>query len=180
MFVFVGWLYEPLDDSGISFARCRLVAEVEAAALACVFFFQAEDGIRDKLVTGVQTCALPISVKPRCSTYGTSVGSAWPGAVASVISPGHRRKRSCLMSAARWPGSGVRLHATVKVTGPRSGPTLATTNSGPIRKSGCGREARNTWAGPGAGDATIRKAAISRARRRSTSELVAQDRHRVQ
>src|SRR5687767_14135837 len=27
------------------------------------FFFQAEDGIRDKLVTGVQTCALPISRK---------------------------------------------------------------------------------------------------------------------
>src|SRR2546425_8944106 len=27
---------------------------------AFVFFFQAEDGIRDKLVTGVQTCALPI------------------------------------------------------------------------------------------------------------------------
>ena len=26
----------------------------------CVFFFQAEDGIRDDLVTGVQTCALPI------------------------------------------------------------------------------------------------------------------------
>src|SRR5229473_6550981 len=25
------------------------------------FFFQAQDGIRDKLVTGVQTCALPIS-----------------------------------------------------------------------------------------------------------------------
>src|SRR2546423_13923327 len=25
------------------------------------FFVQAEDGIRDKLVTGVQTCALPIS-----------------------------------------------------------------------------------------------------------------------
>src|SRR2546425_7148277 len=24
-------------------------------------FFQAEDGIRDKLVTGVQTCALPIA-----------------------------------------------------------------------------------------------------------------------
>ena len=26
-----------------------------------VFFFQAEDGIRDSPVTGVQTCALPIS-----------------------------------------------------------------------------------------------------------------------
>src|SRR3989441_6175934 len=28
------------------------------------FFFQAEDGIRDKLVTGVQTCALPICFHP--------------------------------------------------------------------------------------------------------------------
>src|SRR3989449_11558144 len=27
-----------------------------------VFFFQAEDGIRDVAVTGVQTCALPISL----------------------------------------------------------------------------------------------------------------------
>src|SRR5437867_13072115 len=26
----------------------------------CFFFFQAEDGIRDRTVTGVQTCALPI------------------------------------------------------------------------------------------------------------------------
>src|SRR6185369_16374507 len=29
-------------------------------ALLCFFFFQAEDGIRDSSVTGVQTCALPI------------------------------------------------------------------------------------------------------------------------
>ena len=29
------------------------------------FFFQAEDGIRDYDVTGVQTCALPISIFPR-------------------------------------------------------------------------------------------------------------------
>src|SRR5256885_5960958 len=28
------------------------------------FFFQAEDGIRDYKVTGVQTCALPISSRP--------------------------------------------------------------------------------------------------------------------
>src|SRR5919202_7040441 len=27
-----------------------------------LFFFQAEDGIRDHCVTGVQTCALPISI----------------------------------------------------------------------------------------------------------------------
>src|SRR2546426_10811136 len=30
--------------------------------LSIFFFFQAEDGIRDYKVTGVQTCALPISV----------------------------------------------------------------------------------------------------------------------
>src|SRR5690606_40030066 len=28
----------------------------------CIFFFQAEDGIRDFHVTGVKTCALPISL----------------------------------------------------------------------------------------------------------------------
>src|SRR5256885_7325753 len=31
------------------------------------FFFQAEDGIRDYKVTGVQTCALPISLMPHGS-----------------------------------------------------------------------------------------------------------------
>src|SRR5438132_6593370 len=30
-------------------------------SMNCFFFFQAEDGIRDHCVTGVQTCALPIS-----------------------------------------------------------------------------------------------------------------------
>src|SRR6266704_3757446 len=34
-----------------------------------LFFFQAEDGIRDRNVTGVQTCALPIS------SLGVEVGS---------------------------------------------------------------------------------------------------------
>src|SRR3989454_4273279 len=36
------------------------------------FFFQAEDGIRDYKVTGVQTCALPISLDP-CSAIATLV-----------------------------------------------------------------------------------------------------------
>src|SRR5256885_4453242 len=31
--------------------------------IGIVFFFQAEDGIRDYKVTGVQTCALPISTE---------------------------------------------------------------------------------------------------------------------
>src|SRR5205807_3893078 len=34
---------------------------VRFGILICFFFFQAEDGIRDYKVTGVQTCALPIS-----------------------------------------------------------------------------------------------------------------------
>src|SRR5258708_30534816 len=50
------------------------------------FFFQAEDGIRDDLVTGVQTCALPIFARvasfmllaaPRLSLlHGASIVSA--------------------------------------------------------------------------------------------------------
>src|SRR5699024_12173273 len=32
----------------------------KAITLIIIFFFQAEDGIRDRNVTGVQTCALPI------------------------------------------------------------------------------------------------------------------------
>src|SRR5438270_505982 len=37
-------------------------ADVRISVLFCLFcfFFQAEDGIRDLTVTGVQTCALPI------------------------------------------------------------------------------------------------------------------------
>src|SRR5947208_13753861 len=34
---------------------------VESRCICKIFFFQAEDGIRGDLVTGVQTCALPIS-----------------------------------------------------------------------------------------------------------------------
>src|SRR2546430_8819422 len=40
----------------------RVIQGVLCGALrcCCFFFFQAEDGIRDLTVTGVQTCALPI------------------------------------------------------------------------------------------------------------------------
>src|SRR2546430_6123011 len=43
--------------------RGHFIAKVGAgdrAVVASDFFFQAEDGIRDLTVTGVQTCALPI------------------------------------------------------------------------------------------------------------------------
>src|SRR5437867_4513610 len=37
-----------------------LIALIAVLALSVFFFFQAEDGIRDRTVTGVQTCALQI------------------------------------------------------------------------------------------------------------------------
>src|SRR5207244_5050737 len=44
--------------------------------LSYFFFFQAEDGIRDDLVTGVQTCALPIwAAGSRSSDFGVNTTS---------------------------------------------------------------------------------------------------------
>src|SRR6266536_4123985 len=49
------------------------------------FFFQAEDGIRDPLVTEVQTCALPISEKlANGGNLPQSSGTAW----AAITAPG--------------------------------------------------------------------------------------------
>src|SRR2546422_5109391 len=43
------------------------------------FFFQAEDGIRDVAVTGVQTCALPICDAPPDHAEGGGAGEAQGG-----------------------------------------------------------------------------------------------------
>src|SRR3989441_6933186 len=59
-----------------------------------LFFFQAEDGIRDKLVTGVQTCALPISSAAGRSNVSRA-GSFKP--TATTIRPSS--------SCAGWPMS---------------------------------------------------------------------------
>src|SRR5687767_15367167 len=45
-------MYEPFAANCMGIPDCMRL-----------FFFQAEDGIRGKLVTGVQTCALPIFVR---------------------------------------------------------------------------------------------------------------------
>src|SRR3989440_1089919 len=39
---------------------CSLNVHLQSRTFIVFFFFQAEDGIRDLIVTGVQTCALPI------------------------------------------------------------------------------------------------------------------------
>src|SRR5438094_6753078 len=75
------------------------------------FFFQAEDGIRDRTVTGVQTCALPIWRGPRVfgdileaiRNYAGADHQAdrsapfatRPDRLAVAISRGHPDQRSC-------------------------------------------------------------------------------------
>src|SRR5258708_30954073 len=60
------------------------------ARIALFFFFQAEDGIRDDLVTGVQTCALPIShgaqdLESNAADEVTALGGQVLGAVRAPI-----------------------------------------------------------------------------------------------
>src|SRR5256886_8845334 len=58
--------------------RVDFDAEVDYG-VELLFFFQAEDGIRDLTVTGVQTCALPISPGLRPGRSSAAVG---PGRMA--------------------------------------------------------------------------------------------------
>src|SRR2546427_4922311 len=64
----------------------RVSAVVPPGLLVLFFFFQAEDGIRDLTVTGVQTCALPISSRPsrrrrptarRAASHTDPTGRLW-------------------------------------------------------------------------------------------------------
>src|SRR5690349_22164490 len=65
---------------------------------AFFFFFQAEDGIRDLYVTGVQTCALPIS----CATPGRLPARLATGRGAG---PARRRPPRSRPTRARRAGS---------------------------------------------------------------------------
>src|SRR5207249_7218563 len=51
------------------------------------FFFQAEDGIRDRNVTGVQTCALPIWPRRRRGPGGRTGSGAAPTAACRARRP---------------------------------------------------------------------------------------------
>src|SRR5699024_11450849 len=56
-------------------------------SLVFYFFFQAEDGIRDRNVTGVQTCALPIFYLVIESIYGIRYDFRMPAilSIATVV-----------------------------------------------------------------------------------------------
>src|SRR5207248_6305087 len=60
------------------FFRSHRYTSVTLFVFCFFFFFQAEDGIRDRTVTGVQTCALPISLMNIDSRSSYSVGHHFP------------------------------------------------------------------------------------------------------
>src|SRR5690606_39692373 len=83
-------------------SRC-CIASLCSIFLCFVFFFQAEDGIRDFHVTGVQTCALPICppippcpAPPPIRRRGAPAAAPCPGPrprgpARSLRAPAHRR-----------------------------------------------------------------------------------------
>src|SRR2546421_5742031 len=58
-------LYYTLDLCLLLMLRRPIVGSTLLVLIYFFFFFQAEDGIRDLIVTGVQTCALPIYKRHR-------------------------------------------------------------------------------------------------------------------
>src|SRR5260370_20677487 len=55
-----------IESAHLRKVRCSVtvvLAILLSSSAALFFFFQAEDGIRDSSVTGVQTCALPILIR---------------------------------------------------------------------------------------------------------------------
>src|SRR5256886_8728453 len=71
------------------------------------FFFQAEDGIRDLTVTGVQTCALPISVERERDELLGYVRAARPCRGVPGAASGHRTGatvRPCRRDERACPG----------------------------------------------------------------------------
>src|SRR5688572_31579443 len=81
----------------------RALEIVRCYRIATSFFFQAEDGIRDLTVTGVQTCALPISLAP--PSRNTAHTSVMPRTLLNHIA---RRMPRCMRSEERRQGKECR------------------------------------------------------------------------
>src|SRR5260370_37481250 len=82
--------------------------------ILCFFFFQAEDGIRDSSVTGVQTCALPIieivlAREDRCLAHLATQSLSRKHSELDRTTVQHRK--SAGHSQAHWADVGVRRRA---------------------------------------------------------------------
>src|SRR5690606_39579944 len=82
------------DSYSLLVVHSVLFYETIYLQLVSFFFFQAEDGIRDFHVTGVQTCALPIS-GPETGAELRPVGAGdQPGEHRGAVRDGHGADRS--------------------------------------------------------------------------------------
>src|SRR5207248_6691338 len=66
-----------------------------------LFFFQAEDGIRDRTVTGVQTCALPIS---RSAAWRKTNRARWTNCCSKTTTLPARKASRRRRRSSSWPG----------------------------------------------------------------------------
>src|SRR2546429_5124589 len=112
-----------LTGAGCSFTRVW----GRVSSIRSTFFFQAEDGIRDVAVTGVQTCALPIFV--------AHVGGK-PGKAGVQVDP-----------LAIPAGQPVDREGMPPVIGPRSHPAARGLQTGFLRSEErrVGKECRSRW-----------------------------------
>src|SRR5699024_11471973 len=77
------------------FFSCRCSELFSCLRFECLFFFQAEDGIRSRNVTGVQTCALPICrKKTTCRASSTNLTGFVKKSNGSVKTPPPSTTRS--------------------------------------------------------------------------------------
>src|SRR5688572_30895332 len=76
--------------------------------LCVFFFFQAEDGIRDLTVTGVQTCALPIWRPTTSCRWATGSGTRWRPRTWATTRPSSTSwtpgRATASSTRPRWPG----------------------------------------------------------------------------
>src|SRR5207253_6389046 len=75
------------------------------AVLYFFFFFQAEDGIRDGHVTGVQTCALPISNASECTSRVLRLRAFTPSRSGSHALAASSSLSSCTSNSTAIPSS---------------------------------------------------------------------------
>src|SRR5256886_13135793 len=108
----------------------HLGIDLTPANVICVglffFFFQAEDGIRDLTVTGVQTCALPIS--------------RLNGSKAQVM-----KSFSSAKSVTNWAVRAFSKFATEKRSDRRRRSTLPTKSKFRSEERRVGKECRSRW-----------------------------------
>src|SRR5206468_7588143 len=74
------------------------------------FFFQAEDGIRDLIVTGVQTCALPISAAAPRASGRAATPSAPPSRAVRAVADRRGLLRLRLRARVADGAAGVLVH----------------------------------------------------------------------